>query len=92
MSSSSSKFPADRNVVGSSGGDVAAEVSKICFANDFIFSFAYLPTHFSSTTCIPFQVTHRTATSNSEAPADHSASAADGANASEKVRHLLKEL
>ena len=44
MPSFSSGFPADGNVVGSSGGDVAAEVSKICFANDFIFFFC-LPSH-----------------------------------------------
>ena len=90
MSSTSGKLPADCNVVGSSAGDVATEVRHICFANDFIFSFDYFPTHIFSSTCIPFQITHGTASSSSEAPADCSASAADGAHAPEKVRHLLK--
>ena len=37
MSSTRGELAADRNVVGSSGGDVDAEVSRICFANDFFF-------------------------------------------------------
>ena len=45
MYSNSGKLPADCNVVGSSAGDVATEVSHIFFANDFIFSFDRLPTH-----------------------------------------------
>ena len=35
MSSTSGEVPADRSVVGSSGGDAAAEVSHIIFANDY---------------------------------------------------------
>ena len=53
----------------------------------FFLLITYLPSHLSSSTCI-----HGTASSSSKAPTDRSASAADGANASEKVRHFLKEL
>ena len=99
MSSTSGKLPADCNVVGSSADGVATEVSRICFANDFIFYFDYLPTHFSSSTFITFQITHGTASSSGEPPADRnvsasaggnvSAEASDGANASAKVRYML---
>merc|ERR1711966_258921 len=58
----------------------------------FFLLITYLPSHLSSSTCIHFQRNHGTASSSSKAPADRSASAADGANASEKVRHFLKEL
>jgi len=58
----------------------------------FFLLITYLPSHLSSSSCIHFQITHGTASSSSKAPADRSASAADGANASEKVRHFLKEL
>ena len=44
MSSTSGKLPADCNVVGSSADGVATEVSRICFANDFIFFF-WLPSY-----------------------------------------------
>ena len=81
MSSTSGEVPADRSVVGSSGGDAAAEVRFLKMIT--FFSFGYLRTHFSSSACIPFQITHGTA---------RSASAADGANASKTVRHVLKVL
>ena len=89
-SSTSGELPADGNVVWSSGSDVSEEVSHTHFLQMISF-FDHLPTHLSST-CIRIQITHGTASSSSKAPTNRSASAADEANAPEKMSHLFNML
>ena len=91
MSSTRGEVPADCNVVGSSAGDVATEVSHIFFANGFIFSFDHLATHLSSSTCIPFQITHETAGSSTidEVPADRNVVVSSGADVAAEGSHIF---
>ena len=64
----------------------------LCKWFHFFLLITFLLTSSPLHTCISFQMTHGTASSSSKAPADRSASADDGAHASKKVRHFLKEL
>ena len=70
----------------------AEETAYVLQMISFSLLITQLLTQFSSSTCIHLQITHGTASSSSKAPADRSASAADGANVVEKVRHFLKRL
>ena len=91
MSITSGKVPADRNVVGSRGGDAAAEVRHAFLRVISFFSADHLPTHLSSSTCIPLLITHGTASSSTigKVLADHNVDVSSGADAAAEVSHVF---
>ena len=64
MSSTSGEVPAKRRIVGSIWGYAASEEPHIILQMISFFSFGRLPTQLSSSTCIPIQITHETASSS----------------------------